>query len=205
MVRTTGKPPSPLPKTFNHATGEFSTRSTGFNETAWGDQTRGFVKLINKQLRPESYDKIVMGAWDIAKKSRGVVCTEEVIDLTGDEPPDEFAMLINIPSDDDKLEDRKIPIIKNHCMEHKMGSNIISNTEQAANTGWDKSYGDWDRYSDKPIDSVRVKATLILHFLCFSSMQTHCCILYQHDPSHSPHKPLQPLANTSLTSHTVSI
>ena len=148
MVRTTGKPPSPLPKAFNHATGEFSTRSTGFNETAWGDQTRGFVKLINKQLRPESYDKIVMGAWDIAKKSRGVVCTEEVIDLTGDEPPDEFAMLIDIPSDDDELEDRKIPIVKNHRTERKMGPNIISNTEQAANTGWDESYGDRDGYGD---------------------------------------------------------
>ena len=114
----------------------------------WGDQTQGFVKLINKQLRPESYNKIVMGAWDIAKKSCSVVCTEEVIDLMGDEPPDGFAMLINVPSDDDRLEDRRIPIIKNHHVEHKMGPNIISNTEQAANTGWDKSYGDWSGYGD---------------------------------------------------------
>ena len=66
----------------------------------------------------------------------------------GDKSPDEFAMLINIPSDYDKLEDRKIPIIKNHCMERKMGPNTISNTKQAANTGWDESYGDWDRYKD---------------------------------------------------------
>ena len=142
MVHTPGKPPSPLLKAFNHATGEFSTCSTGFNETTWGNQTRGFVKLINKQLRPGSYDKIAVGAWDITKKSHSVVCTEEVIDLMGDEPPDEFAMLI------DELEDRKIPIIKNHHMECKMGPNIISNTEKAANTGWDESYGDWSRYGD---------------------------------------------------------
>ena len=66
----------------------------------------------------------------------------------GDEPADEFAMLINVPSDDDKLEDRKIPIIKNHHMECKMGPNIIRNTEQLANTGWDESYGDWSGYGD---------------------------------------------------------
>ena len=47
----------------------------------------------------------------------------------GDEPLDEFAMLIDIPLDDDKLEDRKIPIVKNHHAECKMGPNIINNTK----------------------------------------------------------------------------
>ena len=79
---------------FNHATGKFSTHSTGFNKTAWGDQTQGFINLINKQLRPGSYDKIVMGAWDITKKSCSVVCTEEVIDIMGNEPPDEYTCLL---------------------------------------------------------------------------------------------------------------
>ena len=83
--------------------GEFSTCSTGYNETTWGDQTQGFIKLINKQLRLESYNKIVVGAQDITKKSHSVICTKEVIDLMGDEPTDEFAMLIDIPSDDDNL------------------------------------------------------------------------------------------------------
>ena len=46
-----------------------------------------------------------MGAQDITERSHSVVCTEEVIDLTGDEPPDEFAMLIDVSSDDDGLED----------------------------------------------------------------------------------------------------
>ena len=89
----------PTPEAFNHSTGEFSTHSTGFNETAWGDQTQGFIKLINKWLRPGSYDKIVMGAQDITERSHSVVCTEEVIDLMGNEPPDEYTMLIDIPSD----------------------------------------------------------------------------------------------------------
>ena len=44
--------------------------------------------------------------------------------------------------------DLKIPIIKNHHMEHKTGPNIISITEQVANTGWDESYGDWSGYGD---------------------------------------------------------
>ena len=33
-------------------------------------------------------------------------------------------------------------------MEHKTGPNIISITEQVANTGWDESYGDWSGYGD---------------------------------------------------------
>ena len=57
-------------------------------------------------------------------------------------------MLIDIPSDDDELEDRKIPIIKNHHAECQMGPNIISNTKQMANTGWYESYGDRDGYRD---------------------------------------------------------
>ena len=39
-------------------------------------------------------------------------------------------------------------MVKNHHAEHKMGPNIISHTEQAANTGWDESYGDWNGYRD---------------------------------------------------------
>ena len=38
------------------------------------------------------------------------ICTEEVIDPTSYEPPEEFATLVDLPSDE---EDRKIVIIKN--------------------------------------------------------------------------------------------
>ena len=45
------------------------------------------MRLINKKLKPDSYDKIVAGAQDVVKKTHDTVCTKEVIDLTGDEPP----------------------------------------------------------------------------------------------------------------------
>ena len=49
---------------------------------------------------------------DIAKKTHKTIHTDEVIDLTTDEPPEEFVMLVDIPSDDENetmdLEDVKI-------------------------------------------------------------------------------------------------
>ena len=59
--------PSRPPKAFNGSTGKFLTHSTGFNDSAWGDQTREFVKLINKRLRPKSYNNIVAGTQDFVK------------------------------------------------------------------------------------------------------------------------------------------
>ena len=68
--------------------------------------------LITLKLRVESYDKIVVGAMDIAKKTCKTIHTDEVIDLTTDRPPEEFAMIVDIPSDDENktmdLEDVKI-------------------------------------------------------------------------------------------------
>ena len=145
MICNTGKPPSPLLKSFNQSTGAISTRSTGFNDSSWGEQTCGLVKLINRNLWPESYDKIISGAKDIAKKTCGAICAEEVIDLTADEPPEEFAMLVDIPSDD---KDSEINFIKNSCVEHSTGlaDNI---TKQVVNPGGHKyEYGDNDKDKD---------------------------------------------------------
>ena len=68
--------------------------------------------LITLKLQAESYDKIVAGAMDIAKKTHKTIHTDEVIDLTIDRPPEEFMMIVDIPSDDDNetmdLEDVKI-------------------------------------------------------------------------------------------------
>ena len=141
MIHSTG---SPLPKAFNHSTGEFSTHSTGFNDSSWGNETRGLIQLINKKLRPESYDKIVAGAEDIAKQTHGPICDGEIIDLM-DEPPNEFTMLVDIPSDDDD-NDSNIVIIKNDCVgcETHPVNNI--NDKQAVNTGRDES---WYEYEDK--------------------------------------------------------
>ena len=145
MIRNTGKPPSLLPKSFNRSTGAISTWSTGFNNSSWGEQTRRLVKLINRNLWPESYDKIISDAKDVAKKTCGAVHAEEVIDLTADEPPEEFAMLVDIPSDD---KDSEIDFIKNSCVEHSAGlaDNI---TKQVVNPGGHKyEYGDMDMDED---------------------------------------------------------
>ena len=101
MIHHTGKPPSPLPKSFNNSTGKFSTRGTWFNESSWGEQTHGLVKLIVHKLWQESYDKVVAGTKEIVKRTRSSVRTEEVIDLTSDKPADEFTMIVDLPSDEE--------------------------------------------------------------------------------------------------------
>ena len=101
MIHATGKVPSPLPKSLNQSTGKYSTQATGFNDASSGENTRSLVKLITLKLRPESYDKIVEGARAFAKTTRGVIQSDEVIDLTADEPPTEFAMIVDLPTDDE--------------------------------------------------------------------------------------------------------
>ena len=101
MIHATGKVPSPLPKSLNQSTGKYSTQAIGFNDASSGENTRSLVKLITHKLRPESYDKIVEGARVFAKKMRGVIQSDEVIDLTADEPPAEFAMIVDLPTDDE--------------------------------------------------------------------------------------------------------
>ena len=55
-----------------------------------------------------------MGAREIVKRTRSSVHTEEVIDLTTDEPRDEFAMIIDLPSDEDSETD----VVKNEPENH---------------------------------------------------------------------------------------
>lgn len=104
MITSKGRPPKPLPKTLNRVTGKYSSQAIGFNDTAWGPQTRSYVKMIHTQLRNSSYDKIVAAAKPLVKVVRRRVPIEEVIDLTG-EDEDECAMLIDLPSDEDNSED----------------------------------------------------------------------------------------------------
>ena len=101
MIQTTGKAPTRLPKTLNQSTGKYSTRATGFNDVSCGELTHTLLKLITVVLQPESYDKIVVGAKAIAVKTRRATQADNVIDLTADEPPAEFAMLVDNPSDDE--------------------------------------------------------------------------------------------------------
>ena len=40
-----------------------------------------------------------MGAKEIVKRTHSSIHTEEVIDLTSEKPPDEFAMIVDLPLD----------------------------------------------------------------------------------------------------------
>ena len=47
-----------------------------------------------------------MGVREIVKRTHSSVHTKEVIDLTTDEPPDKFVMVIDLPSDEDSEMDQ---------------------------------------------------------------------------------------------------
>ena len=70
-----------------------------------GKLTCTLLKLITFVLQPESYDKIVTGAKEIAVKTCRATHADNVIDLTVDEPPAEFTMLVDNPSDDEDRDD----------------------------------------------------------------------------------------------------
>ena len=101
MIHATGKVPSPLPKSLNRSTGKYSTQATGFNDASSGENTHSLVKLITHKLWPESYDQIVEGTRAFAKKTCGVIQSDEVIDLTADKPLTEFVMIVDLPTDDE--------------------------------------------------------------------------------------------------------
>ena len=108
MIHHTGKPPSPLPRSFNNSNSKFSTWGTGFNESSCSEQTHGLIKFIVHKPWQESYNKVVAGAKQIVK-THSSVHTEEVIDLTSDKPPDEFAMIVDLPLD---KEDGNMVVVK---------------------------------------------------------------------------------------------
>ena len=88
MIHNTGKPSSPLPQTLNNSMDKFSAQGTGFNESSWGEQTHGLIKLIVYRIQQVSYDKVIAAVKEIIKKTHGSTHTEEVIDLTTDESPE---------------------------------------------------------------------------------------------------------------------
>ena len=101
MIHATGKVPSPLPKSLNQSTGKYSTQATGFNDASLSENTCSLVKLITHKLWPKSYNKIVEGTRAFAKKMHGVIQSDEVINLTADEPPTEFAIIVDLPTDNE--------------------------------------------------------------------------------------------------------
>lgn len=73
------------------------------------------MRLINKKLKPESYDKIVAGAQDVVKKTHDTICTKEVIDLTASQvinPPTNLQFLLTSCQITINLK-----IKKSHCQE----------------------------------------------------------------------------------------
>ena len=70
MVRTAKGRNISLPKKLNHSTGKISNRQTGFNDASWGRLTRVYVKGIDLNLSSKSFDKIICGAKEFARKSR---------------------------------------------------------------------------------------------------------------------------------------
>lgn len=109
MIQETGKAPTPIPKTFTLPTNRIPSNSTCFSETAWGAQTRELIKTIKITLRPDSWNKIIESATDLARKTRRGARNNDVdIDLTNDDDdddniPDEFAMVVDLPSDDEMV------------------------------------------------------------------------------------------------------
>ena len=67
---------------------------------SWGEPTCKLVQLIVYTLQPESHNKIVAGMRTIAVKTCRTIWTDEIIDLTGDELPVEFVMVVDNSSDD---------------------------------------------------------------------------------------------------------
>ena len=56
-----------------------------------------------------NYDKVV-GSREIVKKTHSPVCSEKVIDLTTDQPPDKFTIIVDLPWDE---EDGNMVVVKN--------------------------------------------------------------------------------------------
>ena len=71
----------------------------------------GVNRLVNlSNSSSTNYDKVVAGAKEIIKRTHSSIHTKEVIDLTSDEPPNEFAMIVDLPSDE---EDSNMVVVKN--------------------------------------------------------------------------------------------
>ena len=68
------------------------------------------MKLIVHKLWPESYDKVIAGATEFDKKTHISVHTKDIINLTNDKPLEEFAMVVDLPSDED---DDEMVMVKN--------------------------------------------------------------------------------------------
>jgi len=93
----------PLPRLFNRSTGKESTRLTGFNDTAWGGDTRSYAKSAHK-LETARFEKILKGAKPFivikGNRARKAAPSAEVIEIDDDDE-DERACLVDANSDNE--------------------------------------------------------------------------------------------------------
>ena len=74
-----------------------------------------------------------MGVREIVKRTHSSVHTEEVIDLTTDKPPDKFAMVIDLPSDEDSETD----VVKNEPENHYRDDDGYDDVDSNDAAGYD--------------------------------------------------------------------
>ena len=75
-----------------------------------------------------------MGVREIVKRPCSSVCTEEVIDPTTDEPPDKFAMVVDLPSDE---EDSEMDVVKNEPENHYRDDDGYDDVDSNDAAGYD--------------------------------------------------------------------
>lgn len=121
------------------------TLSTSFNNASWGEQTQGLVKLIVKKLQPDSYNKIIEAAREFVKKTHGAICTDvEVIDLTNNDPPEEFGILVDVPSD----EDNDMSVVKEESEDGNVGFDDSDGDEVVGSTADKEEEDTYEEYND---------------------------------------------------------
>ena len=76
LIRASKGKTLPLPRTINLSSGKKSTRQTGFNDTAWGKETRGYT-ISARSLSAVKFDTIIQDAQKFMRlgRSRGNATT----------------------------------------------------------------------------------------------------------------------------------
>jgi hypothetical protein len=88
-------------KTVNVTTGRESARDKAFTEQNWGQVTRNYLMTIKKNLREDSWRKIIARAQAYAKLGRRPGEASTMTEMTAN-PTDERAQLIDYPDDEGK-------------------------------------------------------------------------------------------------------
>jgi hypothetical protein len=99
LIRASKGKTIPLPRTLNLSSGKESMRQTGFSDTAWGKETRSYIKSI-QSFSTAKFDTVVKEAQEYMKpvRSRGNTTTEP-INIDNDD--NERAQLVDLSDEPD--------------------------------------------------------------------------------------------------------